>query len=91
MDSLVTYLQEFSTDGLTKNFYRSQAFGMDAVEAQTDLFTKMDDAQGLDECEFPKYMDPTGSIMDQVRQKSFLYTTENVVQYAETAKGIAER
>lgn len=91
VDSLVTYLQEFSTDGLTKNFYRPQAFGIDAIQAQTDLFTKMDDAQGLDQCEFPRYMDPTGAIMDLVRQKSYCYTADNVVQYAESAKGVSGR
>lgn len=88
---LATYLQEFSIDGATKNFYHNKAFGLDAVIAQTDLFTKIGDAGDDEECELPRYIDPSRNMMELIHQSSYRYTRDNVVEYSEFTETINDR
>lgn len=90
LTSLSTYLQEFSIDGAAKNFYHSKAFGLNAVLAQTDLFTKIDDAGDDEECQLPRYIDPSRNMMELIHQSSFRYTRDNVVEYSEFTEAITD-
>lgn len=63
---------------------------MNSLEAITNLFTKKSDDDEQEELELPHYVDPSGTLMAQVRRLSHRYTADNVVQYAETSEEIGK-
>lgn len=91
LSCLATYLNQYATEGQARQLSSRTAYGLPAIDAQTQLFVHEHEKNGHQELEFPAYMDPFGRIMGEVRKKSFCYTTDNVVEYAETASATDNR
>lgn len=83
--SLTAFLNQYATDGVARPPRDRTAFGIEALEAQTNLFNHKHPNMEHEERPFPADMDPEGKLMAEVRRKSFCYTTDNVVEYAESS------
>lgn len=84
LSSLSTFLNQYATDGVARMPAQRTAFGVPALDAQTNLFTRKHPKMEHEELVLPEYMDPYGKLMAEVRRRSFCYTTENEVQYGQT-------
>lgn len=89
--TLITYLNQYSTDGIARPFKHRRIFGMDAVEAETALFTRKKEGIEYEEIPLPRYMDRDGRLCAEVKRKGFCYVEENVVMYNETAERLEDR
>lgn len=87
--SLTAFLNQYATDGVARPPRSRTAFGIEALEAQTNLFSHKHSNMEHEECPFPTSLDPEGRLMAEVRRRSFCYTTDNAVEYGEIASAAA--
>lgn len=91
LESLTTFLNQYSIDGVGKYVTSRSALGHPSLAAQTNLFSRKEDIIDGEECDMPRHMDPNGKLLATVRQRSYCYTTENAVDYSESASASNNR
>lgn len=82
------YLEQFCTAGPTLRFQPRGILGLDGIETRCNLFTRYEENMRHPICSLPEYMDLSGRLAAQIRKHSYCYTTDNVVEYGESAKGL---
>lgn len=84
LGTIKVFLDQYTTDGVTAHYPNRTLFNMDAIEAETALFTHRNARGPYEEIDLPHTIDKRGHLSSAVKKRGFLHTTDNSVQYGES-------